>query len=197
MEYEFMSTNLPQMTSKGLFEEEKLDVAEAHIDKLFYVLFYAPAYLLRDHKNMETPATFVITESNDKPIASATVQYYEGEGDNPGNWSLVWSFDPADIPENATKYDLKDPLNHKYFRGVAGDKYGIKFYDSGSIVNLMTFSAKQLYKWLDENAKENEEEKIVLDGVFEATVKDGVKVFAVVPSGEVKTIIKDDLSIEK
>ena len=199
MELNFNSSNLPNSISHGLFNEKGYDVAEIHVEKLFYILFYGTANLLKDKKSKETPVSFMITEVDGKPVAAATVEYFDGEGDNPGNWSLTWTFNPDDIAENAVKIDLQNDLTHSYFRSIAGEKYGMKFYDRTSIVTLLTFITEQLYKWLDENAKEGEVVEINLDGIFDAKVEivDGVKVFAIDPAGEVKTIIKDDTAIEK
>jgi len=196
---EFNSTNLPHMISRGLYDEKGYDVAETHIDKLYYTLFFGVANILKDNKSKEAPTTFMITEVSGKPVAAATVEYFDGKGDNPGNWSLVWTFDPETIPKEGTKLDLQNDLTHSYFRVIAGDKYGMKFYDRTSIVTLMTYVVEQLYKWLDENAKEGEVVEIELDGIFNAKVEivDGKKVFAIEPMGEVKTIIKDDSAIEK
>lgn len=195
---EFTSTNLPHNISHGLYHEKGYDVAESHVDKLFYVIFYGTANLLKDLKSQDKPTTFMITGLKDKPVAAATVEYFDNK-DNPGNWSLTWTFNPDDIPENTSKVDLQDDNTHSYFRVIAGEKYGMKFYDRTSIVTLITYCMEQLYKWLDENAKEDAVTEIELDSIFNAKVEvvDGVKVFAIDPAGEVKTIIKDDASIEK
>ena len=195
---EFASTNLPHNISHGLYHEKGYDVAEAHVDKLFYVIFYGTSNLLKDTKSQNQPTTFMITGLKDKPVAAATVEYFDNN-DNPGNWSLTWTFNPDDIPENAVKIDLQDDNTHSYFRVIAGEKYGMKFYDRTSIVTLITYCMEQLYKWLDENAKEDAPVEIELDGIFNAKVEvvDGKKIFAIDPAGEVKTIIKDDASIEK
>jgi len=196
---EFNSTNLAHNISSGLYNEKGYDVAETHIEKLYYTLFYGVAGVLKDNMSKEAPTSFLITEVTGKPIAAATVEYFDGEGDNPGNWSLVWTFNPNEIPSNAIKIDLQNDLTHSYFREIAGNKYGMRFRDKSAIVVLMTYITEQLYKWLDENAKEGEVVEIELDNIFTAKVEvvDGVKVFAIDPAGEVKTIIKDDSSIEK
>ena len=196
---EFKSTNLPHNIANGLYHEKGYEVGEVHIDKIFYTLFFGVANLLKDNKSQEAPATFIINDIKGKPIAFATVEYYPGEGDNPGNWSMVWSFDVNDIPEKGDKFDLQNDHTHVYFRTIAGEKFSMKFYDRTCIVTLLTYCVEQLYKWLDENAKENEVVEIELDGVFNAKVQivDGKKEFAIDPMGEVKTIIKDDASSEK
>ena len=196
---EFYSTNLAHNISHGLYNEKGYDVAETHIDKLFYTIFYGVSSVLKDNKSKDAPTTFLITEISGKPVAAATVEYFEGEGNNPGNWSLVWTFNPEDIPANTVKLELQNDLTHSDFRAIAGDKYGMTFRDRTCIITLITFCVEQLYKWLDENAKEGEVVEIELEGVFTAKVEvvDGSKVFVIDPAGEVKTLIKDDSAIEK
>ena len=64
---------------------------------------------------------------------------------------------------------------------------------------MLTYLLQQIYKWLDENAKEGEEVIVEQDGIFQArvAVENGEKVFAIEPAGEVKMLIKDDAAIEK
>lgn len=197
---EFYSTNLPHNVSHGLYHEKGYDVAESHIDKIYNILFYGVSNLLKANESKANPTSFVVTDIKGKPIASATVEYHDNadDTDNPGNWSLTWSFDPEDIPENAEKLDLQNDLTHSYFRTVAGEKYFMKFFDRTCIITLLSFAVEQLYKWLDENAKEGEEVVVDLDGVFTAkvNVEDGKKIFAIIPSGEVKSIIKNDAAID-
>ena len=194
---EFMSTNLPHNISHGLYQEKGYDVAEAHIDKLFYITMFGVANVLKDLKDVSCPTAFTITTMK-KPIAAAIVEYFDNKSNDPGNWSLVWTFNPDDIPENVKVINLKDPDTHSYFRMIAGEKYGMKFTDTTAIVTLISYCMEQLYKWLDENAKEGETVEIELDGIFNAKVEieNGVKIFAIDPAGEVKTVIKDDSALE-
>jgi hypothetical protein len=131
-------------------------------------------------------------------VAAMTIEYFDNK-ENPGNWTLTWTFNEEDLPANTNKLDLQNDNTHPYFRVAAGEKYGIKFYDRSALVILMTVAAEQLYKWLDENAKEGSIIDIELESVFTASVEvvDGNKVFAVEPAGEIKTLIKDDSAIEK
>lgn len=192
---EFVSTNLPHNISHGLYHEKGYDLAETHVDKIFYTMFYGVSNLLKDNKSMEKPTTFVINEVNGKPIAGATVEFFKDSN----NWSLTWTIEPENIPADSNKLDLQNDLTHSYFRTIAGEKWGMRFHDRTALITMLTYSIEQLYKWLDENAKEGSVVEIELDGVFKASVevKDGKKVFAVEPMGEVKTMIKDDSGIEK
>lgn len=195
-----MESTLPGMYSKSLFEEKCLDLAPEHTDKMFDILLTATANILNHVKSIERPAAYCFRSVDKSFIAGALVQYFPNEdANNPGNWSLVWTFDEADIPENALKLSLSDADTQSYFIAVAGEKYGIQYRDEASIINCLTYVLIQLRKWLDKNAKESSEVKIEMDGFFQArvTVENGVKVFAMEPAGEIKNLIKDDAAIEK
>lgn len=194
-------TQLPGMYSDALFHEKYLDLAPEHMDKMFDVLFTGVAHLLNGAKSTTRPAAFVMVNEASVFIAGAVVQYFENADDsnNPGNWSLVWTFDEKDIPEGALKIPFSDVQTHSYFIGVAGEKYGIQYNNEANLVDLLTYALYQLKKWLDQNVKEGAETSIELDGIFQAraTVENGEKVFALEPAGEIKNLIKDDAAIEK
>lgn len=193
-------STLPQMYSKALFEEKCFDLAPEHTDKMFDTLFTGAANLLKSVKSLEKPVAFVINELNGNMVAAAICQYFKNDDANqPGNFSLVWTFDPADIPEGALVISLDDTKTHSFFIAAAGSKYGIKFKDASCIVNTLGYTMGQLKKWLDENAKEGQIVSVELDGIFQGRVEvqNGVKVFAVEPDGEIKNLIKDDAAIEK
>lgn len=193
-------STLPQNYSKALFEEKCFDLAPEHTDKMFDVLFTGTANLLKSIKSLEKPVVFMINELNGNMVAAAICQYFKNDDANqPGNFSLVWTFDHADIPEGALVTSMDDTKTHSFFIAVAGSKYGIKFKDASCIVNTLGYTMVQLKKWLDENAKEGQIISVELDGVFQGRVEvqNGVKVFAVEPDGEIKNLIKDDAAIEE
>jgi hypothetical protein len=195
-----METQLPTMYSKGLFEEKCLDLAAAHTDKIFDVLFSGTANLLKVVKTKEHPVAFVFKTIDKTFLAAAIIRYFESdEESNPGNWSLVWTFNEDDVPEDTTVLDFSDPQTHSYFIAVAGSKYGIEFNSDSNLTDCLVYALYTLKKWLDENAKENEEVMVELYGIFEArvAVENGVKIFALTPGAEVKVAIKDDSMIEK
>ncbi len=195
-----METTLPSMYSKGLFEEKCMDLAPEHMDKMLDVLFTGVSNILAATKTKEHPVAFAFRKEDKSFIAAGMVQYFDAEDkNNPGNWSIVWTFDEADIPENALKMDLSDPQTHSYFIAVAGEKYGIQYKTDAALCVCLTYALIQLKKWLDENAKEGSEVELEMDGYFKArvAVENGVKVFALGIEAEVKNIIKDDAAIEK
>jgi len=193
-------TTLPQMYSKALFEEKCFDLAPEHTDKIFDTLFTGTANLLKSIKSLEKPVAFVIKELNGNLVAAAICQYFKNDDDSkPGNFSLVWTFDEADIPADALVTSLDDTKTHSFFIAAAGSKYGIKFKDASCVVNTLSYTVSQLKKWLDENAKEGSIVSVEQEGIFQGRVEvqNGVKVFAIEPHGEIKNLIKDDAAIEE
>lgn len=193
-------SSMPQNYSRGLLEDKQYDIAPDHTGKFGYILFHGVASILAANKDKTKPVAFVVDRIDGKVVAVAIVQYFENnDKNNPGSWNLVWSFDEADIPANAKKIFLKDPNSHPYFVSVAATRYNIEFKNEPAIINLLTYFMEILYKWLDENAKADEEVLLEQDGVFQARVaiENGEKVFSVEPMGEVKMLIKDDAAIEK
>lgn len=193
-------TSMPQNYSRGLLEDKQYDIAPDHTGKFGYILFHGVASLLAANKDKNRPVAFVVDRIDGKVVAVAIVQYFENnDKSNPGSWNMVWSFDENDIPADAKKIYLKDPNSHPFFVSVAANRYNMEFKTEPAIINLLTYFMEILYKWLDENAKPDEEVLIEQDGVFQARVgiENGEKVFSIEPMGEVKMLIKDDASIEK
>ena len=193
-------TQMPQMYSKALFEEKCTDLAPEHTGKMLDVVFTGTANLLNQAKSKEKPTVFTFRKINGDLIAAAMVRFFENEDtNNPGNWSLVWTFDEADIPEAALKIDFSDLQTHSYFIAAAGEKYGMQFKTDAMLVDCISYALIQLKKWLDENAKEGTEVMIEQDAIFQArvAVENGAHVFAIEPAAEIKVLIKSDAMIEK
>lgn len=195
-----LETSLPAMWSKGLAEEKAFDLAPEFMSYMTKTLFIGVSGVLSANRNTKEPVAFVIDRLDGKIVAAAVLQLFENEDKkNPGNWNLFWTFDEADIPENAKRFSLKDPLTHSFFISPAANVCNIEFKTEAALVILMTYTVEQIYKWLDENAKADEEVTVEQDGVFQARVgvENGQKVFSIEPAGEIKMLIKNDTSIEK
>ena len=201
MQKQIFDTSFPENYSRGLYDNFNFDLNATHTGTIADVIFSSIASVLNNVKNPNNPSAFIINKQDGSFIAAAVCQYFKNEEDEkkPGNWSLIFTFNEEDIPENAAIYKLTDSQTHSHFRAIAGDKYHFQFATPESVIILPSYFFTQLYKWLDENAKENEEVCINFEGVFQARVaiEGGEKVFAVEPDGEIKVLIKDDASIQK
>jgi hypothetical protein len=195
-----LETSLPAMWSKGLAEEKAYDIAPEFITRMTETLFRGVAGVLAANREPNRPVAFIIDRLDGKVVACAVLQLFENEDKkNPGNWNLFFSFDEADIPKDAKRIYLKDPLCQSFFVAPAANKCNMEFKSEAALVILMTYVLEQIYKWLDENAKADEEVSIEQEGVFQARVgvENGQKVFSIEPAGEIKMLIKNDTSIEK
>lgn len=194
-----LETQLPSMYSQHL-HDNMYNMAPQYIDKVADILFSGSASLLSDIKSPERPAALVFYNINKTFVAAGIVEYFENTDEsNPGNWSLSWTFNESDLPENVFTVQLSDSKVQPHFTSLAMSKFGMQFINTAAMENLLTDFLIYLKKWLDENAKEGEEVTIEQDGVFVATVavENGEKVFALSVEGEIKQYIKNDAGIEK
>lgn len=194
-------TSLPANWSEKMAYQYNWDLRPEFVTKLLECIFVASAEVLSSAKLVDKPVALTYRETNKQLVAASIIQFFPNTDDptKPGNWSLVWTFDEKDIPADASIVEGTDPNVYVYFRAVAGSKFNIE-YDNSDVINTLNFATlAEIKKWLDENAKDNDEVGLYLDGVFQArvAVENGIKVFALEPAGEIKMLIKDDASIEK
>lgn len=192
-------TSLPANWTTSLSELYTFDIAPEHYDKILSIVMIATSQILSSAKVKTQPVTLAYRKLNGDLVAAATVEYFKNDDEsNPGNWSLSWTFNEEDIPENALKINQEDSNVFTYYRAVAGSKWNMEFDSNSVITPLITTTLSELKKWLDENASENEEVGIEVPALCTGavSVENGVKVFALIPAGEIKMLIKDDASIE-
>ena len=199
--YNIYDTSLPASWSEEMAYRYSWDLRPEFVPKLIECIFIASAEVLGSAKLIDKPVALVYREANKQFVAASVVQFFPNNDDptKPGNWSLVWTFDENDLTADTQVIESTDPNVYVYFRAVAGSKFNME-YDATDVINTLNIATLlQIKKWLDENAKDNDEVVLSLDGVFQArvAVEGGVKVFALEPAGEVKMLIKDDASIEK
>lgn len=199
-------TSLPDAWARQVYEDFLYDLGPVHFEKMAYTLFVATAKVINSFytNNIESkknPVAFVFyAVDKTQFIGAAICEYFENEDpDSPGNYSFVWTYDEADIPESAVKLSLDNSDTQSYFNGVSATAHRFQFAMAGDLISLMNSVLTSIKKWLDENASETEEVGFKIDGVLEATVEvvDGVKCYALCPDGLVKALIKNDTSIEK
>lgn len=192
-------TKIPQMVSTGLYTEKALDVAVDMVDKMLDVLVSSVTDILNDIKNVNTPVAFVFRKPNNDFIAAAMVQFFPNEDKSkPGNWNYSWTFEEEDVPEDAQTKTMYDFSLISYFTGTAISKYGFYADHTEYYGDTFIFLLQTIKLWLDENAAENEENGVSLDGViqFRVAIENGEKVFSAEPDSEIKIKIKNDAAIE-
>jgi len=199
--YSIFDTSMPKSWSEEMMYEFEWDLRPEFLPKILECIFIATSEVLSSAKLIDKPVALVYRKANKEVVAAAVVQFFPNDEDptKPGNWSLVWTFDEKDIPENAQIIEGTDPNVYVYFRAVAGSRFSFE-YDALDVINVLNIaSIGAVKKWLDENAKENDVICVEIENVFQArvAVEGGVKIFAIEPAGEIKMLIKDDAAIEK
>ena len=194
-------TTLSHNWSRRLYEEANKSVDALHMDKIFYVIFVGTANLFKKMEvSVDKPAAILIQKADNSTVAAAICQFVPGDNGEAGNYVLSWTFDPEDVPENANKVTLQSTFVTESINNAAmSSKYSFSFKNIESLVSVVCITFSELYKWLDENAKEGEEVGIEVADVMTASVvvENGIKVFSIEPAGAVKALVKKDDKIEK
>jgi len=193
-----LDTKIPMIYQTGLYSEKMMNVSWEHTDKILTVLVVGVTECLAAIKSKEYPVSFIFRETNEEFIAAATVEYFEGEKGEAGNWNYTWTFYENDIPENARKVSIFDQDFISFFKGTAFNRFSMVF-DQNDFANAMfTYLLDVIKKYLNDNASETEEWGVKLDGIiqFRVAVEDGEKVISAEVDGEIKQMIKDDAAIE-
>lgn len=146
----------------------------------------------------------VLTDINGVFKFAGIVEYHENEtdGDEPGNWSYVLTFNEEDVNSVASKKKLTkflygDDSFKLVFDKVGYDIGGIQFEHERYMYDACLLCVDSLIGVLDREANDADQVDIVLDGYFVASVavEGGEKVFAITPDGAMKKIIKSDVAL--
>lgn len=153
-------------------------------------------------KNKDVPVVVLVQDLKGNRIAFGCVEFDKAEDDeeSDGSWAYYWSFNCADIPENATVYTIdQEPVQ----KVIAKRGHNICYMVVGvlnylSVLAVITMNI--VHDTLDQHdLADGDEYTIELPGFFEASVslEDGEKVFSITPKEEMKVLIKGDVDTEK
>ena len=149
-------------------------------------------------KNREDNGTaLVLRDEKGNFMVAGVVKYHAPEKeDQAGNWSYEFTFNEEDVKE-AHQYLVTDAAFMEVLQGVA-TSHNIMIIDMEFALDLMVGFFAAIKNVLDQNVTAAEEFEIESEGFFVATaaVEDDEKVFSIVPSGEMKRLIKDDSTLE-
>ncbi len=146
----------------------------------------------------ENGTALVLRDETGNFVLAGVVKYHKPENeDQAGNWSYEFTFNEEDIKE-AHQYLVSDSSFIELFSRVAIN-YSLAIKDEKYITDLVYGFFIALKNLLDENVSPTEEFELELEGYFVASsaIEGDEKVFSIVPSGEMKRLIKDDSSLEE
>lgn len=174
-------------------------VLEAGImDDTMKVPVHAISKYLGLKKNREDNGTaLVLRDEKGNFILAGVVKYHKPEKeDQAGNWSYEFTFNEEDVKE-VHQYLVTDATFMEVLQNVA-TAHSIVITDMEFAYDLIISFFVALKNVLEQNVTPTEECEIESEGFFVATsaVEGDEKVFSIVPSGEMKRLIKDDSTLE-
>lgn len=195
-EKKLKETDIPSDVTRDLLSK-RIGVSVDHVEKVFKSLMVGVSKLLGEAKNLEKPKAIAIRRPDGQFIVGARVEFHKNQDDPnniaSGNWSYIWSFDETDVTEGATMIDIFQPQSWHYITSTALNLFNMRFTD-GLGPTIIATAVEHLSHWLDDNAKDGEVQKLIIDEALtaECAVEDGSVVKSIIPDGEVKVIIKGD-----
>ena len=129
-------------------------------------------------------------------IVAAVVSYNENTEEGQDNYNYFWTFDEEDIAD-ATTYNSTEARVQSLLSTRLYETHGLRT----NVSHISTMVEKVLMglsEYLQDNAKEGEEFQLEDEGYFVASVgvEDGIIVKSLLPDGPMKTLIKDDATVE-
>lgn len=199
---DFEETSIPNHFCATIKERWGMDFFYKRAPEFYRVLFDSIAVMLKANRNKSKPRIgFKLLNDAGEFRLGAILDYEVNEEneDDTGNWILSFTFNEEDMKDlNDCKDNMTDTFATIADHELYSTMYG-HFVEESAITNMFSAAIESLKSQLSSMADSGEEYKIVLPGVFEASVgfEDGQKVFAIVPGHNVKQIIKDDKGLAR
>lgn len=190
-------TKIPEDVSKELATKQ-LGVASMHVGKIVKVMMTGTSKLLGSLKEISTPKAIAFRRPDGRFLAGAKVEFHSNpaEPDTPasGNWSYIWTFNEEDLADAKIITIGTNAESWQFFESAASKLYNMSFESESSGVMLINTLLEHISKWLDDNAKDAEVQRLVCPGclIAECAVENGSVVKSIVPDGEMKVLIKGD-----
>ena len=149
-------------------------------------------------KNREDNGTsLVLRDEKGNFIIAGVVKYHAPEKeDQAGNWSYEFTFNEEDIKE--THQYIVTAAAFMEVLSAVGKSHQLVITDMEFALDLVIGFFAALKNVLEQNVTPTEEFEIEAEGFFIATaaIEGDEKVYSLVPSGEMKRLIKDDSTLE-
>ena len=202
MEKKFKETTIPETVSKAS-TTNGYAAGAPHIYRVATVLFHGISSCLGSIKNTTVPKAIIFKNIDGSFLAGAKVEYVPNEDDpsNPaaGRWDYTWTFYEEDLKGAECIDATVNTLIGTCLTSSALSLYNMRYESVPCAILLSVIVLETIKGWLTENAQESEDTILVLDGVFKASsrVVDGKIEMGIVPSGEMKVLIKNDSMIQE
>ena len=149
-------------------------------------------------KNRDDNGTsLILRDEKGNFIIAGVVRYHAPEKeDQAGNWSYEFTFNEEDVKETH-QYVVTDASFMEVLSNVAVN-HQLVITDMEFALDLLIGFFVALKNVLEQNVTPSEEFEVESEGFFIATsaIEGDEKVYSLVPSGEMKRLIKDDSTLE-
>ena len=166
---------------------------------VYDTLIMAMSDFLSQVKSKENKIALAVKDLKGNLLLAGIVNYHKNENEEmPGNWSYELTFNEEDL--NGCNVSLStDPHFNRVFLKTLENLHGLLLDDPIVMQPMIEEGINVVKQWLDVNAKENEEISVEHPGFFVASVsvENGEKIYAIVPDGAMKRLIKDDSALEE
>ena len=203
MEKLYKETTIPSDFKRLLAESTQFLLAEANTEKVVTAIIHGISCALGKMKHTSTPKAVTFHLMNGEFLIGAKVEYIPNDDDpsNPsaGRWDYTWTFYKDDLAD-AECIECIDNRILAFIASSAFSLYGFKIESVQCQVSMIRCAFETIKAWFAENiSKEDPSATLILDGVFKATgvLEDNQLVLSLVPDGEMKVLIKDDLAIQE
>lgn len=189
-------TRIPNLFYTEMLQKSAVEIREDVVGKCYEGLFMTMARYCELRKTKEEKISLVVRDLKNNFKLALIVNYVPGENEeteDKGNWAIVLTFDELDI-ENTKKYYTTDSAFTYLLSSVTREMHGFKFADGKLVPTIIELLVELLIKWLDEEARPDEEVVLELPGYFIAQVViEGDKIIKGITPGEnIKNIAKGD-----
>lgn len=158
----------------------------------------AMARVLSIVKNKNDGSCAVVIRDLKGNFVMAAISKYHApvEEGQSGNWTLELSFNSDDINDIAVIVDSNSHNFSRTFKNMMWELHHADVTRLEYAYDLSSIAVKSILQYLDANLEKEGDGilEVEVPGIFTASVaiEDGQKVYAIVPSGAVTRIVKDD-----
>ena len=182
-----------------LLEGVEITDEELMVDMMRVPVHVISAYLgLKKTKADEGGTALAVKEENGSLIIAGIVKYHPAETeDQSGNWSYEFTTNAEDLA-GCHVYLVNDMSFNEVLTRIA-KQHRVIFKDNEYASVLINCFFNALKNVLRDNAIPTEDYEIESEGYFTAvsSIEGDEVVYAIIPSGEMKRLIKDDSCLEK
>lgn len=196
-EVKFMESGIVQNAIIA-FKGYGINANNSTVQVAMEIILEGASDLLRVTKSKQKTA-LLFNDQKGNMIAAAVVDYHENENEEgQDNYNYYWTFDKKDVEdEDVKRYEANQSQFQALLIQGCAERHGFELTE-GLVSTMTSVMVSMLSDYLSENAKEGEEFKVTHEGYFTASsaVEDGEIVKSLIPDGPMKTLIKDDVTVE-